>query len=54
VGIQTYVLKSVVPGLTLREIIVGFMPFFFVDLFIVIGLLTLFPQIATFLPSMMK
>ena len=54
VGIQTYVLKSVVPGLTLREIIIGFIPFFFVDLFIVVGLLTLFPQIATFLPSMMK
>lgn len=54
VGIQTYVLKSVVPGLTLREIIVGFIPFFLVDLFLVVGLLTLFPQIATFLPSLMR
>jgi tripartite ATP-independent transporter DctM subunit len=54
VGIQAYVLKSVVPGLTLREIFTGFLPFFFVDLFVVIGLLTFFPQIATFLPSMMK
>jgi TRAP-type C4-dicarboxylate transport system permease large subunit len=54
VGIQTYVLKSVAPYLTLRDIVRGFMPFLLVDIFIVIGLLTLFPQIATFLPSMMK
>jgi len=54
VGIQAYVLKSVVPGLTLREILVGFLPFFLVDLFIVVGLLTVFPEISTFLPSMMK
>ncbi len=54
VGIQAYVLKSVVPGLTLRDIFVGFLPFFLVDLLVVIGLLTIFPQIATFLPSLMK
>ncbi|MGB9700744.1 MAG: TRAP transporter large permease [Thermodesulfobacteriota bacterium] len=54
VGIQAYVLKSVVPGLTLRDIFIGFLPFFLVDLFVVIGLLTIFPQIATFLPSLMK
>lgn len=28
VGIQAYVLKSVVPGLTLRDIFLGFLPFF--------------------------
>ena len=54
VGIQTYVLKSVAPYLTLKDIVWGFTPFLLVDLFIVIGLLTLFPQIATILPSMMK
>jgi len=55
VGIQAYVLKSVAPpNITLGDIFRGFLPFFLVDLFIVIGLLTLFPQIVTFLPSMMK
>lgn len=54
VGIQAYVLKSVVPGLTLREIFVGFLPFFLTDLFVVLGLLIFFPQIATFLPSKMR
>jgi len=54
VGIQAYVLKSVAPNISLSDIFRGFLPFFLVDLFIVIGLLTLFPQIVTFLPSMMK
>ena len=55
VGIQAYVLKSVAPPeITLGDIFRGFVPFFLVDLFVVIGLLTLFPQIVTFLPSMMK
>jgi TRAP-type C4-dicarboxylate transport system permease large subunit len=54
IGIQTYVLKSVAPCLTLKDIVWGFMPFLLVDIFIVIGLLSLFPQIATFLPSMMR
>jgi len=53
VGIQMYVLKSVAPSLSLKDIILGFLPFVIVDLFIVMGLLTLFPQIATYLPSMM-
>ena len=52
-GIQTYVLKSVAPSLSLKDIVLGFLPFVIVDLFIVMGLLTLFPQIATYLPSMM-
>ena len=54
VGIQAYVLKGVAPHLSMDDIFRGFVPFFLVDLFIVIGLLTLFPQIVTILPSMMK
>ena len=55
VGIQAYVLKGVAPPeITLGDIFRGFVPFFLVDLFVVIGLLTLFPQIVTFLPSLMK
>jgi tripartite ATP-independent transporter DctM subunit len=54
VGIQAYVLKGVAPELSLKEIFMGFLPFFAVDLIINIGLLILFPEIATFLPSLMK
>lgn len=54
VGIQAYVLKGVAPELSLREIFSGFIPFFIVDIFIVIGLLIAFPQIATFLTTFMN
>jgi tripartite ATP-independent transporter DctM subunit len=55
VGIQAYVLKGVAPSeLTLQDIFLGFVPFFLVDLFVVIGLIVAFPQISLFLPSLMK
>lgn len=54
VGIQAYVLKGVAPELSLREIFSGFIPFFIVDIFVMIGLLIALPQIATFLPSLMR
>jgi TRAP-type C4-dicarboxylate transport system permease large subunit len=54
VGIQAYVLKGVCPQLSMEDIFKGFVPFFLVDLLVVIGLLTLFPQIVTILPSMMR
>jgi len=54
VGIQAYVLKGVAPEISLREIFSGFIPFFVVDIFLVIGLLIAVPQIATFLPGLMK
>ncbi len=53
VGIQTYVLKGVVPHIPLKTIFMGILPFFLVDLFIVIGLLIAFPDIALFLPNQM-
>ncbi|MEM2983055.1 MAG: TRAP transporter large permease subunit, partial [Candidatus Bathyarchaeia archaeon] len=54
VGIQAYVLKGVAPELSLKEIFTGFLPFFAVDLIITIGLLIAFPELATFLPGLMK
>ena len=54
VGIQAYVLKGVAPELSLRQIFSGFIPFFVVDIFLVIGLLIAFPQIATFLTTFMR
>lgn len=53
VGIQTYVLKGVVPHIPLNTIFMGIMPFFLVDLFIVIGLFIAFPEIVMFLPNQM-
>jgi len=53
VGIQTYVLKGVVPHIPVETIFGGIFPFFLVDLFIVIGLLIVFPDIALFLPNKM-
>lgn len=54
VGIQAYVLKGAAPELSLKEIFLGFTPFFLVDLFLCIGLLLAFPHIALFLPGLMK
>jgi len=53
VGIQAYVLKGVAPELPLSVIFTGFLPFFAVDIFGMLGLLIVFPKIATFLPSLM-
>ena len=54
VGIQAYVLKGVAPDLTLKTIFLGFIPFFVADIFLVIGLMVVFPQIVTYLPNLMK
>ncbi len=53
VGIQAYVLKGVAPDLSLQVIFSGFLPFFAVDIFGMLGLLIVFPKIATYLPSLM-
>jgi len=53
VGIQTYVLKGVAPHIPIEDIFLGILPFFLVDIFVVIGLLILFPEIALFLPNKM-
>ena len=54
IGIQTYVLKGVAPHIPIEDIFMGILPFFLVDLFVVIGLIILFPQIALFLPGLMN
>ena len=53
VGIQSYVLKGVAPEIPLRDIFLGFVPFIIVDILLFMGLIIAFPQIATFLPSLM-
>ena len=52
VGINLYAVQNVAPGVTLMTVIRGAAPFLFMDL-TTIGLFYIFPQIVTFLPSMM-
>lgn len=55
VGIQAYVLKGVgPPDLTLDNIFLGILPFFLVDVFVFTALLIVFPEIALYVPSLMK
>lgn len=52
-GIIAYAIKSVAPDITIVKIFKGVLPFVFAELAVVI-LLLIFPQIALWLPSMMK
>ncbi len=54
VGVQTYVLKGVVPDIPIETILLGILPFFILDFVFVVGVLTFFPQIILFLPNLMK
>ena len=51
-GLSLFVIKSTVPGSDLGDIYKGSYPFIFAD-FVIITMLVLFPQIITFLPSLM-
>ncbi|MDT8860199.1 TRAP transporter large permease [Alkalihalobacillus sp. MEB130] len=51
-GMSLFILKGTVPGSDLRDIYRGAVPFIFAD-FVIIALFLLFPQIITFLPSLM-
>ena len=53
IGINVFVLKGVAGDVPLGTIFSGIMPFFIADLFHV-GMLVAFPQVATFLPSLMR
>jgi len=53
IGINVFVLKGVAGDVPLGIIFKGILPFFIADLFHV-GMLVAFPQIATFLPSLMR
>jgi TRAP-type C4-dicarboxylate transport system permease large subunit len=50
VGINVFVIKGIAPDIPLETIFRGIVPFLFSLLFVT-GLLMAFPQIATFLPS---
>ena len=52
VGLNVYVVHSVAPEIPLEEIFRGVLPFVAMDI-LTVGLLILFPQIITFLPSLM-
>ena len=53
VGINVYTIKSVAPDVPIGTIFRGVIPFF-VSMLVCIVILSIFPQIATFLPSIMK
>lgn len=52
VGLNVYVVNSVAPEIPTHEIFVGIIPFLFMDFF-TLAILVAFPQISTFLPSLM-
>jgi tripartite ATP-independent transporter DctM subunit len=52
VGINTFVVSGVAPDIPMGTIFKGIMPFWFIQVLILI-LLMVFPQIATYLPSLM-
>ena len=52
VGVNIFVLKTVVPRLNLEDIFRGVTPFYIADM-VMIVILVAFPQIATFLPKLM-
>lgn len=53
VGLNLYILKTVVPELRLEEIMLGALPFVVV-LIIGLAVLMIFPSLALWLPSMMR
>ncbi len=53
VGVNVFVIKGIAPDIPLETIFKGILPFLF-SLFIVTGLIVLFPQIATFLPGLIS
>ncbi|HWL26453.1 MAG TPA: TRAP transporter large permease subunit, partial [Ureibacillus sp.] len=51
-GISLFIIKGAVPDSDIKEIIQGSIPFIIGDL-VIIALLVIFPEIITFLPSLM-
>lgn len=50
VGINVFIVKSIAPDVPMREIFIGILPFW-LAMALMLGLLILFPQLATFLPQ---
>ena len=53
VGVNVFVIKGIAPDIPLNVIFRGIMPFL-VALILLTVIITIFPQIATFLPSLVK
>jgi TRAP-type C4-dicarboxylate transport system permease large subunit len=51
-GLNLFVLKGMIPGITMKEVIWGSFPFMFMYLLTIL-LMILFPGLATWLPGMM-
>ena len=51
VGINVYVVKGIAKGVPLETVFKGVWPFLIAEI-VMVGILMLFPQIATFLPSL--
>jgi TRAP-type C4-dicarboxylate transport system permease large subunit len=52
-GLNLFILRGMIPGITMREVIQGAFPFMLMDL-VILGIYVAFPQLATWLPSLMK
>ncbi|MEX0729410.1 MAG: TRAP transporter large permease [Aquisalimonadaceae bacterium] len=52
VGMNLFVIKSVAPDVSMRDIMMGCLPFVFADI-VRLGLLVLFPAIALFIPNLL-
>jgi len=52
VGLNLFVLKGAIPGVTMKEIVLGSLPFVFL-LMIGLGVVMVFPSLATWLPGRM-
>ena len=53
VGINVYVIKGIAPDVELYTIFKGIVPFLFM-MFLCLAILTLFPNIALYLPNLMR
>jgi tripartite ATP-independent transporter DctM subunit len=53
VGVNVFVIKGIAPEIPLNDIFKGIMPFLFALILLTV-VITIFPQIATFLPSLVK
>ncbi len=51
-GLNLFILRGMIPGITMRDVVVGSFPFMFMYIVTII-LMIIFPGLATWLPSMM-
>jgi TRAP-type C4-dicarboxylate transport system permease large subunit len=51
-GLNLFILRGMVPDVTMEDIIRGVLPFIFAD-FVILALYVAFPKLSTWLPSLM-